>query len=182
MKKLLGGLLVAAMIFIGCSGTADTSVTYHKAPVDTSAEYYETVYWGETKERERNNVNYIGREWKTRRVYPGMDYPFVAEEVRFKDNFEISLVWTSCDWETKEMGHALGMCIDDLKVEGRHNYCGSLTFASEENMLKWITEYKDDGENVQDLVERVYGSPVPHYLAELKSQIEETKTKTIGEE
>ena len=143
------------------------------------AEYYETVYWGETKSRERNGLEYTGRAWKTHRIFPEKDYTFVLEEVDNGDDMTVSLVWTSRDHDTGSIGYALGVCF--ASPVNTHAICGSLIFSTEENLKKFLNEFKGDGSNVWELIDYAQrAEPSSRYLAELASQIAESAAREIG--
>jgi len=146
---------------------------------ETLAEYYETTYWGELKTQERDGIEYVGREWKTHSIKPEKDFNFVVEDKANGDDSDVSLVWTSRDHETGFMGMALGICYSHNN--NRYAFCGVLFFASEQNLKKYMDDFKGDGLNVADLIENVHFLMSAEFLAELSSQIKESANKVIGE-
>lgn len=181
MKKLLVGI-VAAVMLLGCAATSkiETATPEAKATL-TLATYYETVYWGETKTQERDGIKYMGRDWKTQQIDASFDMRFVTE-LEEHGPYKVRLVWSSRDHETSTMGLALGMCVDNPETEATLDYCGVIVYKSAQDMLDWIKEFRDLGENVEQCVETVHWSSYPEpYLAELKWQIDESADRVIGE-
>ena len=120
MKKFLVGLLIGAFALAGC-----VSMQMQKG-ANLKAEYYRTVRWGEPQSCMVGDTNYTGSLSKTFREYPEQDLKWVDEETKNGDRIEVTLVWD-------EEGPVLGLCFDDLDVDGETNkdYCGILWFYSE---------------------------------------------------
>lgn len=163
-------LVLSMLLMVAVSGVSAEPILI--------AEYYETVYWGETKTQERDGFKYVGRDWKTYEITPEKDYKFVIEDESNGDDTDVSLVWTSRDHKTGSVGTALGLCYS--YNNNKYAFCGVLVFASEQNLKTWMDEFKGDGENVVDLIETAHMIPAGDYLGELSAQVTESADMVIG--
>lgn len=123
-----------------------------------TAEYYETVYWGELEKVEKGNVTYYGYPNKTRQVYPEQDHRWVQVENRDGDAINIRMIW--------DTPGGVGFTYATNKS------CVMLDFRTEKDKLEFLHQYElsswNSVVNMRRLsCEIVYNS--------LETQIEETK-------